>query len=400
MKYSLVAYIPLAVSVLIAAFLVVLSLIGIDLPSWVVMAALVLLLASFFFFTWAHFYLRSRVNRLLTCISSVLYDNERCQAADEITARYPQLVILQEVVMACREIHTDVVPELLSILKKVRMHRAFQMEKLRREVDQVASIASTISHIANGINEISEMSTEQAGDLKKLALLIHSLAESSGGLSGRIKEIVGNSEELAERAGKSEKELTGAVGEMMNMAADTRSVTDALAVIEDISDKINLLSLNAAIEAARAGESGRGFAVVSDEIARLADQTAESVRGIASMLDDKNRTMQDQRQRIDSSVGEAAAVMETVQDVNSEMLRLAKTFDDQLRMNDIIINEATHSRNRSEEIDDLTTEQKLAVYDVLVKSNEMKEITRGVKDEQEDDDPMDELERRLRAMTE
>ena len=73
-----------------------------------------------------------------------------------------------------------------------------------------------------------------------------------------------------------------------NITESSQQVTDIISIIDDISDKINLLSLNAAIEAARAGEAGRGFAVVADEISKLADQTAASINDIDSLIRKNN----------------------------------------------------------------------------------------------------------------
>jgi len=64
-------------------------------------------------------------------------------------------------------------------------------------------------------------------------------------------------------------------------------------IIRDISDKTNLLSLNASIEAARAGEAGRGFAVVADEISKLADQSMESIGSIGNILNEMKRRVDD-----------------------------------------------------------------------------------------------------------
>lgn len=65
--------------------------------------------------------------------------------------------------------------------------------------------------------------------------------------------------------------------EVMNQMSENIKAT--ISIVEDISDRVNLLSLNASIEAARAGSMGRGFAVVAGEVSRLADETAKNNRG-------------------------------------------------------------------------------------------------------------------------
>lgn len=208
-----------------------------------------------------------------------------------------------------------------------------QAEEARREgmLTAAGRLEQIVAHVSGASEEISVQSNEIRNGTDIQRERISSTATAMEEMNITVLEVARNAGETADQAGTAkdnalegaqvvndsveamlsiQREADGLKETMAQLGNQAEAIGAIMNVIEDIADQTNLLALNAAIEAARAGEAGRGFAVVADEVRKLAEKTMGATKEVGDSIRSIQQVAKGNIEAMDSTVGKIAAATE------------------------------------------------------------------------------------------
>jgi len=213
---------------------------------------------------------------------------------------------------------------------------AEQAHGAETQKDQTHQVATAMQEMSSTVQEVSENSNKAAQASRNAA----DTARKGGSI---VEDTLSKMRAIADSVGQTAKKV-------QELGKSSNQIGEIIGVIDDIADQTNLLALNAAIEAARAGEQGRGFAVVADEVRKLAERTSKATKEITQMIQNIQTETQSAVEAMQAGTQQVELGVESTTKAGNSLNEIIKTSEQVGEMVMLIATAATEQASATEEI--------------------------------------------------